>query len=438
MQHEHLALAIGELVQRRGRRRRIRAAWRTPRSAAASPTARAARRRPRRRGPPRPAPPAAGPSTGTRSRPRAAPRYTYSSRSNVVRISTRAGGSPAVEPPRRLDAVHRRHPHVHHARRRAAAVANCRIASSPSIASPTTSMSSSASRIMRNPPRIAPGRRRSARGWSRLRAAVDRRSGCRARTTNPPPGRAPVSIVAAQERDALAHPDQSAAAPSAPAAAPTPSSVTSTRSRSCRVAQQHARVGAVPAVLQRVRERLLHDAIAGEVDADRQRRGVAFGDELDGESGRPHPIQEFVEQRRAPAAGPGSASARPRRPGAAASLPGRADPTPRSRGALARPRRDRAGAPCARQPAWTTITLMLWATMSWSSRAIRSRSNVAASRAACSRSRWIVRCRFHTTRPKATGTPTVKNALLAISTQLAVGSDCDTTTAAIAARTTSV
>ena len=55
----------------------------------------------------------------------------------------------------------------------------------------------------------------------------------------------------------------------------------------------------------------------------------------------------------------------------------------------ARPRRPRAssGSLCRTAPTWSTITLTAWATMSWSSRAIRARSSATAMRAAASRSR---------------------------------------------------
>ena len=84
-------------------------------------------------------------------------------------------------------------------------------------------------------------------------------------------------------------------------------------------------------------------------------------------------------------------------------------------------------------PACTTITLMLCATTSWSSRAIRLRSSATASRAATSRSRSSRRRRFHTIRPIANGRPTVKNALLAISTQLGFASAQETADATMSA-----
>ncbi len=53
----------------------------------------------------------------------------------------------------------------------------------------------------------------------------------------------------------------------------------------------------------------------------------------------------------------------------------------------ASPSSDPAGSRCRTAPTWSTITLIAWATTSWSSRAIRARSSATATRAADSRSR---------------------------------------------------
>ena len=149
------------------------------------------------------------------------------------------------------------------------------------MASPTTSMSSSASRIIRKPPRIS--------AWSsaistRMVTAARPVAGDREPRTDEEPAagtRARSSSVAAEERHALAHPDQAVAARRRPpAAGPRRRRSTSSVDRLAAVAQQRRARGAVPAVLQRVRERLLDDAIGGQVDAGRQRPGVAFDDQL--------------------------------------------------------------------------------------------------------------------------------------------------------------
>jgi hypothetical protein len=50
-----------------------------------------------------------------------------------------------------------------------------------------------------------------------------------------------------------------------------------------------------PGVLERVRQRLLDDAVGGEVDSGGKLDGIALHGELDGETGRPHLLQEPVQ-----------------------------------------------------------------------------------------------------------------------------------------------
>ena len=61
-----------------------------------------------------------------------------------------------------------------------------------------------------------------------------------------------------------------------------------------RVAHDDAGVGWA-SVLERVRERLLHDAVGGDVDARRQRRSVALDPQLDGQTGLAHMLNQPVE-----------------------------------------------------------------------------------------------------------------------------------------------
>ena len=151
-EHEHLALALGEL--RRGRRLGVGAggAWAANSSMSRRVTDGASR-----------ASPAATTRTAsTRSsagvslsrKPLAPARSaanTYSSRSKVVRISTRGGSGCGGDAGGGLDAVEARACGCPSGRRRAGPASASSIASSPSAASPTTSMSGSASRIIRKP-----------------------------------------------------------------------------------------------------------------------------------------------------------------------------------------------------------------------------------------------------------------------------------------------
>ena len=69
-------------------------------------------------------------------------------------------------------------------------------------------------------------------------------------------------------------------------------------------------------------------------------------------------------------------------------------------------------------PAWTIITLIAWATTSCSSRAMRVRSRVTASRAAVSRSSTKRRRRLKTIRPTRMGRPTANVSPTTTSIQL--------------------
>ena len=208
--------------------------------------------------------------------------------------------------------------------------------------------------------------------------------GMRARTANPPPSRRPADSSPPTARTRSRMPTQPVAARPASAVAPA-APRRGRRSRApASVAPQRTRtsvVGARRACLMRVRERLLDDAVGGEVDAGRQRRAA-----------RPRPT--------AAPAGPAArarATSAPRRQRRAAGA-SVACPSPacehaeqaahlgqrRAAGVLD-PRRGLAARAPGRgrgsrraPPACTTMTLTEWATTSCISRAIRRRSSATA------------------------------------------------------------
>ena len=176
-------------------------------------------------------------------------------------------------------------------------------------------------------------------------------------------------------------------------------------------------------VAQRVRQRLLHDAVGGQVDAGRHgrpgrrrrgrrpagRRRARLGDQL-------------VEPREARLR---ARPRRPRRPRAAARAGGAARRAPRapSRRSSRTRRGARSGSSAVAAPdsAWMTIVVTRWATMSCSSRAmrrallgggLRARARPARARAASARSSSSSRAlaaraqrRGRPTRPRRTGRP---------------------------------
>ena len=177
--------------------------------------------------------------------------------------------------------------------------------------------------------------------------------------------------------------------------APSPSSRTSICSSSGAVADGHVGVAGAR-VLERVGQALLHDPVGGEVD----RRAGA---------GRARPRRAARTGRPARPTSSSSAS-RPSRPGwgaSSSSSPSRRIAPSRRRISASAVRpvcstpcerlavvgRASSGSLCRTAPTWSTITLTAWATMSWSSRAIRARSSATAMRAAASRSRsaWVAR-----------------------------------------------
>ena len=122
-------------------------------------------------------------------------------------------------------------------------------------------------------------------------------SGSRAWTAKPPSGRGTACEFAAEQRDALAHADEPVARPGSSALRlPAPSSTTSIVRASGwrRIRTMRAR-GA--RVLEGVRQRLLDDAVDGEVDRRRQIVVIAVDAELDPDARGSHAGGERLELR---------------------------------------------------------------------------------------------------------------------------------------------
>ena len=149
-------------------------------------------------------------------------------------------------------------------------------ASSPSPASPTMSVSGSASRILRRPTRT--------RAWSSAIRTRRHRIGSRTRTANPPLGCRPASRLAAVECHALAHADEpvTAARDWRRVAGAVVGDLELERVRAVANVDARARL---TCVLERVRQRLLHDPVGRQLDPDRQLASLAFDLELDRKAG---------------------------------------------------------------------------------------------------------------------------------------------------------
>ena len=198
-----------------------------------------------------------------------------------------AGGGD--DPARGLDAVELGHADVHQHDVGLEVVGHRRPPRRRRTASPTTSRSSSASRIILNPARtsawssairmrtvISGGLLGHGREGSRAHACSARPStGMRARTSKPPPARRPGVQLAAEDAHALAHADEpvAAAAHAAGRAGPGPAVADLQLDVLAAVADVHlGRRGA--GVLDGVGDRLLDDAVGGEVDARRAAGGA--------------------------------------------------------------------------------------------------------------------------------------------------------------------
>ena len=198
---------------------------------------------------------------------------TYSSRSKVVRTRT---ARPAPRARRSARVASRPsiagHPDVHHHHVAAAAARASATAAAPSPASPTTSMAGSTSKILRRPART--------RGWSstsrtpiRHRAAPS--SGSRARDREAAAGARPGVELPAVQRDPLPHADQPV--PAGRRSAPAPPAVVGDLDPQLAgaVAGSRTRTRRRRRVLERVGQRLLHDAVGRHVQPGRQRPRLA-------------------------------------------------------------------------------------------------------------------------------------------------------------------
>ena len=235
--------------------------------------------------------------------------YTYSSRSNVVRMSTRAG---------RLSAASRR------------------VASIPSIVGIRTSISDDVRRERLEPTdRVGPVDRLAddldvvlriqdhPEPGTHQRLVVgdqhpDRRvahagsEGRRARRRNPPPGRGPASSSPPNSWTRSRMPDQPVPAGCLRVLGRSGAVVGDLELERVRVVANDdpgARTARVP---ERVGQRFLHDAVRGQIDAGRERSRRTLDDRLDRQARGPHRVEELDSGARAPAAAPGRC--RPPRP----------------------------------------------------------------------------------------------------------------------------
>ena len=198
----------------------------------------------------------------------------------------------------------------------------------PSEHSPTTSMSSSASRIIRKPARISAWSSTSSTRMLMPAPAVG--WGARARTAKPPSGSRARLHDAAVHRRALAHADE------AVAAARVAQLVVVARALAVVLDAQHHLVRLVGdrhacararRVLERVGERLLDDPVRGQVDAGGQLDRVAGHAQLHAQPGVARASRQLVRRARCSA----RPRAAPRRRGAPGRTGGGARPAPRGR-----------------------------------------------------------------------------------------------------------
>ena len=217
-----------------------------------------------------------------------------------TRIRARAAGGD--DPPRRLDPVQSRHADVHEDHVGLELARQLARPASPSSASPTTSRSDRVSTISRKPLRTS--------AWS---SAMRTRIGTG--SVDRDPGRDEIAAAraragvdaAAEHGDALAHADRGRCRRSS-SPPPVPSSRISS-AELVAVADAHGRVLGVR-VLERVRQRLLHDPIGGKIDRRRQRPRRALELERDRRDRSRAPARRGCRAARAPAA-----ARTPRRPG---------------------------------------------------------------------------------------------------------------------------
>ena len=119
-------------------------------------------------------------------------------------------------------------------------------------------------------------------------------SGSRASTSKPPPGRGPACSSPPITRTRSRMPTRPWPPPSARGlGVPSPRSVISSCSSS--PPRVHAHLGVAAGVLERVGQRLLHDAVGGEVDAGRQLARLAVDVQLDRQPGRAGALDQRAE-----------------------------------------------------------------------------------------------------------------------------------------------
>ena len=198
-------------------------------------------------------------------------------------IRTRGGASARGDPPRGLDAVHRRASARPSPRRRARAARTAgrrRPRRSPRPPPRCRRLGVEDHAEARPHQRLVVGDQHPDR--SSVTTAVQREPGA---DRKPPPGRGPAVERAAEQRDPLAHADQTVAARRRPGRRPARDRRRPPRSRSRR--PRSARDAGVRAagVLQHVRQRLLDDAVRRQVDPGGQRPRRPSVDDSTGEPG---------------------------------------------------------------------------------------------------------------------------------------------------------
>ena len=212
---------------------------------------------------------------------------------------------------------------------------------------------------------------------------------------------------ATDDRDTLAQADQAVAR--AVAVAPHRGRRRGSRARRRPLRSGCARAPAPgPACLSDVRERLLHDAVRGEVDAGRQLDRVALDVELDREARPPAARSARSGMRASDGSGARASSSSLSRssPSRRRISPSACSPV-RSIASNARRESARSWSSILRPPrACTTTTAIACAITSWSSRAIRCRSSTIAASAcafSCSsrRSRVAPQTHHHAREPRA-------------------------------------
>ena len=202
---------------------------------------------------------------------------------------------------RRLDAVHDRHLHVHEHDVGVEAARQLHRLARRRRPRPTTSMSASVSRMRRSPERTICS---SSASTTVMLMCPPCRSGRRARTAKPPSARGPASSSPLNVATRSRMPTQAAAARRRDRRRRRGRRrATSMRERVRLVAHVHRRVR-LAGVLERVGQRLLDDAVGGEVEAGRQRPRLPLHAERHGQPG----LADLLAQHSPSWPSPGAAS----------------------------------------------------------------------------------------------------------------------------------